>query len=140
MLWGYEEFKHYTALRTYLQSPALESFVDMEDFDRELKAARSGEWGNKERGYTPLQIPFYRGVQEIFTGVFYEAWGRNTEEPVRQATSIGVGDALRVIRRISRIVGKAHMLELAGSKAFRNKVSDYNLDPAEVVRHFVLGR
>lgn len=205
ILWGYEEFKHYLVERTYLQSPALEGFVDMEDLDRELMKARAGEWGNKERRYTPLQVAFYRGVQEIFTGVYYDALARNTEEPVlrvmarnigkdevrhsvrefdktevewakipraealeqtdevlldfdmpgltfipeyqrykdpvRRATRIGTGDVVRVLRRISGLVGKTHMLELAGRKEFRDKVTgDYNLDPAEILRHFVLGR
>ena len=40
ILWGYEEFKHYLVERIYLQSPALEGLVDLEDLDRELMETR----------------------------------------------------------------------------------------------------
>lgn len=205
IVWGYEEFKHYLVERTYLQSPSLADLVDLEDLDRELTATRAGEWGNKERGYTPLQIPIYRGIQEVATGRYYYALARHTEEPVlkgiatliakdeirhserefdkaevewdkvprttaleqadevllgldmpgltfipdyqkykepvRRATNIGVVDVVIVLRKISALVGKTHMLELAGRREFRDKViGDYNLDPKEVLKQFVLGR
>lgn len=205
IVWGYEEFKHYLVERTYLQSPALADLVDLEDLDRELTATRAGEWGNKERGYTPLQVPIYRGIQEVATARYYYALARHTEEPVlkglatliakdevrhserefdkadvewfkmprtqaleqadevllgldmpgltfipdyqkykepvRRATGIGVVDVVIVLKKISALVGKAHMLDLARRREFRDKVmGDYNLDPGEVVRQFVLGR
>lgn len=205
ILWGYEEFKHYLVERTYLQSPALEGMVDLVDLDRELMETRAGEWGGKERGFTPLQLPFYRGIQEVATGRYYFGLGRNTKEPVlkdmvttigkdeirhserefdktrvewdkmpraialeqteevllgldmpgltfipdyqrykdpvRRATGIGVVDVVIVLRKVSEVVGKDHMLKLATSRQFRDKVmGDYNLNPTEVLRHFLLRR
>lgn len=204
IMWGYEELKHYMADRTYLSSPALRAYVDLQDLDRELNETRAGVWGEKESKFNAYQVAVYRMVQEVATGRYYFGLATHTKEPVlkdmartigkdemrhadrefdkamaemdkkprkqaleeadevffsldmpgstfipdyqkykepvRRATGIGVRDVVAVLRKISDLVGKPHVLKLAQSRELRDKVlGGYNIDPGQVMRHFVLG-
>lgn len=88
VIWGYEELMHYAKLRSYL---AEGGFVDLKDLDRELIETRAGAWGEKERGYTPLQAYAYTMVQETGTSKFYKGASNRTNEPVLKEVLTTIG-------------------------------------------------
>lgn len=79
--WGYEEMKHYAALRTYLEATGL---VDADDLARELDVTRAGQWGDEETRFTRVQSFTYAMVQEQATARFYKRFAERTREPLLQ--------------------------------------------------------
>lgn len=60
---------------------------------------------------------------------------------MRKAAHIGVGDVVAVLKKAGELVGTRHMLELAASKEYRDKIMHgWNVDPKDVLGHFILGR
>jgi rubrerythrin len=82
----YEEYKHFHALRRYLQANG------MPITDEELMARRS-----TRTSYRSKLIPLLKfGLSEIFTAIFYRNLGRATKEPVlRQLCEHIAGDEYR---------------------------------------------
>lgn len=79
VVWGYEEMKHYLALRTYLEATGL---VNLGQLERDLTRTRAGQWGERESQFTPAQSYAYTTIQEQVTGRFYQMFADHTREPV----------------------------------------------------------
>lgn len=79
LLQSYEELMHYAMERSYLIEGG---FVNIEDLDEELIRTRAGPWGEKERGYTPLQNFTFETLAETATTRYYRGWSQRTNEPV----------------------------------------------------------
>lgn len=59
---------------------------------------------------------------------------------MRKAAHIGAGDVVAVLKKAGDLVGKPHMLKLATSKEYRDKIMDgWQVDPKVVLSHFILG-
>ena len=58
---------------------------------------------------------------------------------MRGSAVVGAEDVIAVMGKAAELVGLAHMLKLAGSSTFRDKVAgEYNIDAKQVLRHFIL--
>lgn len=79
--WGYEEFKHYAVLRTYLE---VSGMVDKAELAMELDQTRAGPWGEEERQFSRIKSFTYTMLQEQVTGQFYQKFADSVEEPVLQ--------------------------------------------------------
>jgi hypothetical protein len=77
-VWTYEESKHFSGLRTYLE---LTHTVSDAVLAAELEVTRAGEW-EIPNYYTDLMIATYTMMQEHLTGIFYRNFAQRVDEPV----------------------------------------------------------
>lgn len=91
--WGYEEFKHYAVLKSYLEASGM---VDKGELTAELDQTRAGPWGEEERKFSRVRSFTYTMLQEQVTGQFYQKFSDGVEEPVlRDILRLVSGDEYR---------------------------------------------
>lgn len=91
--WGYEEFKHYAVLKSYLETSGK---VDKRELAAELDMTRAGPWGEEERTFSRIKSFTYTMLQEQVTGLFYQRFAVGIEEPsLKEILRLVSGDEYR---------------------------------------------